>query len=381
MEKSPSMDEDKSRQYARTKRRLWILDLSLTVLFLAGLLAGGLAQTLRSWVISRFEPWPLQVAVYVSALWILMQLLLLPADYFGSFTIEHRFNLSNQKLSQWFLDYMKKLALGGTIGLGLVEGLCLLLRRTPGSWWLWATLFWMLWSAFLSWIGPTLLIPLFYRQTPLKDETLRRRLEAFVRSCETRVQGIFELNLSTTTRKANACLCGLGSTRRVLVSDTLLNAYPVEEVEVVLAHELGHHRLCHIGILIVISTLAAGLSSFLVDRAAHRWMGPLGLTGLNDLAVLPLISFGFLLTGLLFMPLTQGISRVLEKQADRFALERTGNPPAFIATMQRLAQQNLAEMDPPLWVEWILYDHPPIRKRIAMAQQLLGGTARTETAR
>ena len=183
------------------------------------------------------------------------------------------------------------------------------------------------------------------------------------------MQGIFELNLSKTTRKANACLCGLGRTRRVLVSDTLLTAYPPEEVEVVLAHELGHHRLRHIGILILVSTAATGVGCFWVDRAIRRLISPLGLTGLDDLSVLPLTALGLFLAGLLLLPLTQGISRFLERQADRFALQQTGNPQAFIATMRRLAGQNLAEIDPPRWVEWLLYDHPSIRKRIALAEQ------------
>ncbi len=367
---------EKAREYALLKRHLWLLDLAVTTLLLAGLITSGVAQSLRCWVTARIVGWPAQVALYTAFLWILMEVLLFPLDWFRSFTVEHRFNLSTQKFLQWLWEYSKQMILAGAIGLGFVEGFSLLLRKAPAHWWIWATFFWMVWSAFLSWIGPTVLIPIFYKQSRLKDAALQRRLESFVRRCGTQVQGIFELNLSKTTRKANACLCGLGTTRRVLVSDTLLDSYPPEEIEVVLAHEMGHHQLYHIGILIAVSTLAAGLSCFWVDQMVRRWAPIFRLTGLNDLAALPFIALGLFVIGLLLMPITQGISRYLENQADRFALKKTGNPTAFIATMRRLAEQNLAEMDPPRWVEWLLYDHPPIRKRIALAQNFSGATGK-----
>jgi STE24 endopeptidase len=234
---------------------------------------------------------------------------------------------------------------------------------------MWAAILWLAWSVLLTRVAPMWLIPIFYRQRPLADAELRRRLEALVARCRTRVQGIFEVNLSKTTRKANACLCGLGATRRVLVSDTLLSSHPPEEVEVVLAHEVGHHRLNHLWLLIVVSALQIGISCFLVDLAAPIGMARLSLTGLDDLAVLPLLGLGLLLANLALMPGVNAVSRWLEAQADRFALERTGNPQAFIATMHRLAERNLAEMVPPRWAEWLLYDHPPISQRIASAEK------------
>ena len=365
----PANVTSEAKRYARIKRRLFMVDLGVTGSILTGLLVSHAAQRLGAWVTSHVDGWPLQVAVYVGILGAAMTGIGFPLDWVRSFTMEHRFHLSNQRFSQWLWEYAKRLGLGAVLGLIVVEGLAFLLRRTPQSWWWWGTLFWLGWSTLLTRLAPTWLIPLFYRQRPLENAPLKQRLESLLARCGTKVRGVFEVNLSRTTRKANACLCGLGKTRRVLLSDTLLSAYPPEEVEVVLAHEAGHHRLRHLGILILVSALTMGMALFVVDRLSHEVMVPLGVATLSDLAALPLIGLGLFLVSLLLMPILNGISRWCEAQADRFALQMTENPQAFIAAMHRLAEQNLAEVEPPRWVEILLYDHPSIARRIAMARQ------------
>jgi STE24 endopeptidase len=359
--------------YAALKRRLWLADLGLTLGLFCILIFSGLAVRWGHWVETRAGPWPLQVALYAGILWAAAALAGFPLDWVRGFRLEHRFGLSTQSFGSWLKDHSKGLALGGLMGLGIAEGLELLLRAAPAHWWLWVAAAWMAWGALLTQAAPTLLIPLFYKQQPLEQGPARERLEALLARCKTRVHGIFSVNLSRTTRKANACLCGLGGSRRVLLSDTLLSRYPVEEIEVVLAHELGHHRLRHIGIGISLSAAAAGLSCFGVDRLARGWLAGLGIAGLADLPALVVLGFGLFLAGLLLMPITQGISRRLERQADQFALDQTRNPAAFITAMRRLAEQKLAEQNPPLWAEWLLYDHPPISKRIKLAQQWVPG--------
>lgn len=359
--------------YARWKRRLLLIETGLTGLLTLFFLFSGWAFLLQEWVLARLPgPWALQVTVYGSVCWAATALFSFPLDWFGSFLLEHRFSLSTQKFPQWLVDYAKHLGLGAVFGLVLVESLSLILRLSPQGWWLWATLFYVGLSVFMARVLPIWLIPIFYRQKPLADENLRSRLSAFVAGCGTRVAGIYEINLSRTTKKANACLCGLGKTRRVLISDTLINSYPVEEVEVVLAHEIGHHRLHHIPILILTSAAAAAASFSAVDWAARRFFFRLAIGDLSDLAALPLIGLGLFIANILLLPATNGISRFLEKQADRFALRKTRNPQAFIAAMRRLAEQNLSELQPPRWVEWVYYDHPPIAKRIAMAEIFQG---------
>jgi STE24 endopeptidase len=361
----------KARDYSSWKRRLWLADLILTTSLLVILLGTGWARSLEIWIAGRISLWPVQVAAYVGLLGIGMAVVSFPFDWFSSFTLEHRFGLATQRFGQWLCDTLKRLGVGGILGLLAVEGLVALIRWDPRNWWGWAAFVWVGWSMLLTRLAPILLIPIFYRQQPLKDTALRQRLEQLLKRCQVRFREIFEVNLSRTTRKANACLCGLGPTRRVLVSDTLLGTHTAEEIEVVLAHEVGHHRLHHLGLLIAIGAVGTGLGCFIVNQLVQNWLNPLDLRGLSDLAALPLIGLCFLGVGLVGMPVTNGISRWLERQADRFALKLTGHPEAFISTMRRLAEQNLAEIDPPRWAEWLLYDHPPIAKRIALAETYL----------
>ena len=150
MESDPKRTDEKAQVYAALKRRLWFLHLFATILFLGGGMAIGLAQSFRSWVDARVSGWPAQVAVYASVLWLGMEGVMFPLEWVRSFAVEHRFGLSNQKFPQWLWEYAKAMTLSGLIGLGLVEGLSLLLRSTPKNWWLWAALFWMAWSILLS---------------------------------------------------------------------------------------------------------------------------------------------------------------------------------------------------------------------------------------
>ncbi len=362
--------DEKAKPYARAKRKAWLLELALALGFLTAVSFTPAARALRSWVADLVSGWPLQTALFVTVLSAGFTLLEFPLTLYRSFVLEHRFGLSNLAFPKWLWDYIKQLLVGGLLSLLVIEGLVFIIHRARENWWLWATGGWFLWSCFLTWVMPVVLLPLFYRQRPLDNEALRQRLECFLERCGTRVRGIFEVNLSRTTKKANACLCGLGASRRVLISDTLLTSYPPEEVEVVLAHELGHHRKRHLGIHLGVGTLAVGLSFLAADYAVGAWGSSLGLSGIFDLAALPVAALVFLVVGTLLLPVTNGVWRFLEAQADRFALAATGNPEGFVAAMRRLAQQNLAELSPPRWVEWLLYDHPSLARRIAMAENL-----------
>jgi STE24 endopeptidase len=358
----------RAKAYARVRRRLGLAEFALSVGFLLALLGSGGAVAWANVVERRFHAWPLQVLLYAGGLWLLFAVLSFPLDFHRGWRLERRYGLSTQRGRDWLKDYFKQLAIAGALGLFLVEGLVFLLREDPSRWWIWAALGWVAWSVLLTRVAPQWLIPLFYRQKPLEDLRLKEALIRLLEQCSTPVQGLFEINLSRTTRKANACLCGMGASRRVLISDTLLSAYPAEEIEVVLAHEVGHHRLHHIGILILLSSLAVGISCIGVDRAiraasVHFVLGPLGA-----LSTLPLMALAFTAMNLLLLPALNGLSRRLEAQADRFALEKTGDPGAFTRAMRRLASQNLSEIQPPHWVEWVFYDHPSVGRRIAMAE-------------
>jgi STE24 endopeptidase len=217
-------------------------------------------------------------------------------------------------------------------------------------------------------LAPVLLLPLFYSVKPLERESLRARLLALADRAGARVVGAYEWGLAEKTKKANAALAGLGGTRRILVSDTMLSEYSEEEIEVVLAHELAHHLHGDIWKGLAFESVLM-LGGFYVAARMLEWsVGPLGLSGPSDVAGLPVLLLSAGAVSLLMVPVAHAMSRAYERSADRFALELTRNPAAFISAMRRLGAQNLAEEHPSKIIQWLFYSHPPIRDRIAAAQ-------------
>ncbi len=359
----------KAKRYAVGKIRLWVIGQLLTIGLLVAVQLSGTSRRWaeQAWYLADGNPW-LEVAIFTWGLGALFTLLELPLAWYGGFYMEHGFGLSTQTLRSWLIDQAKQLTLGGLFGLVIVETLYAILRTVPPlACWFWIGGAWIGYSVVLAWIFPVWILPLFFKVTPLGDAGLAQRLRALAERCGVAMVGIFTINLGSKTKKANAMLAGIGRSRRVLLGDTLLG-YPPEEVEVVLAHEIGHHRLRHIWKLLVIGG-ALGLAGFgLIGVAMERLVRPLGLGGIDDVAGLPLIWLLFSLYHLVLMPLQHGISRHFERGADRFALETTRQPEAFIGCMRRLAEQNLSDVDPSPWVEWWLYDHPSIARRIRMAE-------------
>jgi STE24 endopeptidase len=249
-----------------------------------------------------------------------------------------------------------------------------LLRAAPDLWWLYAGGVMLLLTVVFASLAPVLIMPLFFKFTPLEDDDLAQRLIALAERAGTQVRGVFRFDMSTRTKSANAALMGLGSTRRIALGDTLLDEFTADEIETVLAHELGHHVHRDIVLGIIINS-ALTLLTFWVAALALRWgVGVFGLAGIADPAGLPLLALVGGILGLIAMPLGNAYSRWRERMADRYALESTGKPDAFADAMTRLANQNLADADPERWVVILLYSHPPIRERVAAAEAFSAGT-------
>jgi STE24 endopeptidase len=221
-----------------------------------------------------------------------------------------------------------------------------------------------------------LILPLFYKVTAIDDSSLLSRFQRLVSGTDLNIQGIYRLHLSAETRKANAALAGMGRTRRVLLGDTLIDQFLPEEVEVVFAHEVGHHVYKHLPKIIVINVILAAAGFWLVDNIlgwAAEALGYLAITdsstAYKDPAALPLLILAFMLFGLLLMPVLNALSRFFERQCDRYALDRTHNPDAYRSAFIKLARINKADADPHPLVVWLFEDHPPIRERLAMANE------------
>ena len=357
-----------ARQYARIRYRLILIELAGWLAFITAYQASGLSHRTASWAAALSSLEPVRLAGYLAVFGAIVFLVFLPLRWYGGFSLEHRFGLSRLRVKGWLIRDLKHAAVSAGIGLVVMEVWYALLRHLSSSWPLYATLGWIIFSVLLARVFPTLLLPIFYKTTPLADETLRARLLQLCERARLKALGVFRVDLGVETRKANAALAGIGGTRRVLVSDTLLKEFSSEEIETVLAHELGHQRHRHILQFLILSSIGSWLAFLLIQHSASWWMPPLDLTGLSDLAGVPVLLAVLSLLNLIALPLTNGISRRFEWQADRFAVSLTQLPHAFASALRKLGELNLADPAPPRWIEWLFFDHPAVGKRIAAAE-------------
>jgi STE24 endopeptidase len=353
-----------ARQYAIIKRRLFFVELGVMVAGVALVLAAGWSVGLRRWAegISP-EPW-IVVALYGVALGAAYTVLSLPLGYYSGYVLPRRYGLSVQTFRDWTWDNVKELLISALFGLAGLELLYWLLRAFPEWWWvLMAALVW-LFAVAMAQLGPVLLMPIFYKFRPLEDPELVQRLTALAERAGARVRGVYVMDMSRRTTAANAMLAGLGRTRRIILGDTLLKDYTHDEIETVLAHELAHH---------VHNDLLKGLAAEAGLVLAGMWaasvvlgwgVAAFGFEGVADVAALPLFGLAMLLFGLLTMPAGNFMSRQMERAADRYAIRTTGKADAFRSVMVKLAGQNLSEAEPPAWVRFLFYSHPPVSERI-----------------
>jgi STE24 endopeptidase len=366
------MNEDKATRYNRLKRRTTILSVAWNVAMLAVLAVTPLGPALRDLASALTGAAGRSSAptllVFVVLLCLFNEIGSLPIAFYGGYLVERRYGLSNERLAAWAVDELKALGVGLLLGSGAASLLYVFVRRSPGFWWLPAGAAFAVLIVGLANLAPVLLLPLFYTVKPLDRESLRARLMKLADRAGARVVGAYEWGLAEKTKKANAALAGLGSTRRILVSDTMLAEYSDEEIEVVLAHEMAHHVHGDIwkGLLFDSALILAGF--YAASRSLAWAVGPLGLEGPADAAGVPVLLLAAGAISLVMLPAAHALSRAYERSADRFALELTNNPAAFVSAMKRLAAQNLAEEHPSKIVEWLFYSHPPMGERIQAAQ-------------
>jgi STE24 endopeptidase len=367
-----------AREYARIRRQLMVIELGFGLAFLLAWWLSGLTFLVRD-AVAGLPAW-IGLALYVIAFGGAYTILSVPLAWYGGFVLPHRYGLSTQSRRAWAVDEVKGLLVGGFLLLLLIEVIYALLRAQPERWWLWAGLVYLTFTTLLTNLAPVLIAPLFYKFVPLaersddprqqaQDQALAARLMQLAARAGTRVRGVYAFNISRTTTAANAGLMGLGNTRRIVLGDTLLDHYTPDEIESVLAHELAHHVHGDLGKGIVFST-ALTLVGFYLAHLALRWgVARFGFQGIADPAALPwfaLVMSGF---ALVTLPFQNAWSRRRERLADQYALDATRQPAAFAAALTRLANQNLAEAEPPRWVVWLLYSHPPIGERVRMAER------------
>lgn len=363
--------QEKAKEYAGLRRRLMLLNLAISGLYVLIWLLSGWSIALRDSLLEFTTNDWLLVAGFLLVFGGIYFLIDLPLSYYSGFILPHRYDLSTQTLRGWILDQVKGVLIGGALGLLVIEVIYYILRLSPDLWWLWVGLILLFFNVILSNLAPVLLMPVFFKFSPLEDEheDLVNRLLKLSEDAGTRVRGVYQFDMSRRTKAANAALAGLGNTRRIILGDTLINEFTTDEIETVLAHELGHHvhRDIPIGILVESIVTLGGL--FLASLGLQWGVSVFGFEGVSDIAALPLFGLVSGVYALITMPLGNAYSRWRERRADEYALRVTGKGGAYASALTRLANQNLAEADPEPWIELLLYSHPALSKRIAMAEE------------
>lgn len=363
-------NEDKATRYHRSQRRASILATVLGAALLVVLLVSGWSVSLRDAVAGVVGSSLIPVtAAYVLALAFLHEVIELPLSFYQGLVLERRYGLSVQTARQWWLDRLKATAVGLVFAIGAAIVVVALLRWSPEYWWIAAASVFAVVFVALVHLAPVLLLPLFYDFVRLERPELTARLLKLAERCGARVLGVFEWRIGDRTRKANAALAGMGGTRRILLSDTLLAEHSDDEIEVILAHELAHHVHRDIWSGIALQAGLCVLGFYLADRVLSRLAVTFGFLGKGDVAALPLVLLTFGAVSLVLMPAANAFSRAHERRADRYALEVTRNAGAFMSAMKRLGAQNLAEEKPSRLTELLFYSHPPIAARVEAARK------------
>jgi STE24 endopeptidase len=367
-ELSPA-EQAEARRYGRVSLALSLADMALDVVYL-GIMALVFARPVDAWL-SGFAAFAGEqsisrlVALFGVVIGIHL-LVSLPLSFYSGFVVEHRFQLSNQSLGRWVMNWLKRTAFGIVLGGLLYVGLYWMIWHMGSYWWLIAAGVFFLFSVILGQLAPVVFLPLFYKIERLDDAALTERMDRLAAGTGLTIEGVYRMGLSADTVKANAMLAGLGRTRRVLMGDTLLEKFSPDEIEVIFAHEIGHHVHRHIPKMIAAGVVFSVVGFWLLNRLLVYWAG-IPTAADVPTSSLPLVMFAMSVFGLLVSPLQNAISRHYERQCDRYALTRTGHRDAYRSAFQKLARLNKDDPAPNPVEVFLLHSHPPIAERLAMA--------------
>ncbi len=356
--------EDKTKLYSVGKRKIAVSEWVLTILFFTGLFFSGGSEFLISLALMVSQNPYIVAAIYIAIAGSFLQIILLPLDYTASFRMEHDFGLSRQTLSSWLMDYIKKVLFSGLLSMIMILSLYLFLRISPVFWWLYSGVAYFFMSVIIAKIFPQIVIPLFYKLTIITDKLLKERLTKLADSMDIEIVDVYTIGLGAKTSKANAAVCGIGKSKRILLSDTLLENYTPDEIEATLAHELAHHKHMHFWRLNILHFLSILLNLLIINFILDFAISARFISAQYSIEAFPIIAIVFTLYSICSLPILNSISRKYETQADKDAIVITGKPFVFSDLIEKLTLQNLSDPTPGMLAKHFFYDHPPASERI-----------------
>ena len=354
-----------SKRYNNIKLSVGIIESILTFILIYIFIASGLSQALEKYLSAFITNNYFLFVCFAAITGIVMGIIFLPLSYYSGFYLEHKYNLSNQTFLKWMWENAKGLLVSAIIGLPVLLFFFYVINRYEELWWLPLAFGLFFFSVILARLVPIIILPIFYKVTPLENENLKSKIEKLANQAGIMVKNIYSFNMSKNTKKANAAFTGLGKTKRILLGDTLLNSYTEDEVETVIAHELGHYKKKHIVKNLFIGTFTSFFTLYVIATLYNWSLAWFGFARINQIAALPILALWGMIIGMLLTPLTNIISRKFEYEADEYAIVSTNKVSSFVSVLEKLTEQNLGDKNPHPFVEWFFYSHPSINKRIA----------------
>ncbi len=371
LERTPQQLEE-AHKYGRQELICQLTDKAIDLAFLS-VAAFLIVRPLDAWLAPHIASDAWRLPVLFLMIFAMHLAVSFPLSYYSGFVLEHRYGLSRMTVGKWFWRYAKGNLLAIVFGMLTFEGLFWIIWTTHGWWWIVSAAAFFVISVVLGQLMPVLILPLFYKVERLDNPELAARMQKLAAGTGLSIEGVYRLGLSVETVKANAMLAGLGSTRRVLMGDTLLDGFTPDEIEVIFAHEIGHHVHGHITKMIAAGLVFSAVGFWICDRLAAGWIGatnqPLDYAHF-PIAVLPLLMLIITVFGLIMEPLQNVISRHYERQCDRYALRRTGLTTAYRTAFRKLAKLNKDDPNPNPLAVFLFHSHPPIAQRLALADEV-----------
>lgn len=361
--------QKRAKEYNWHRLKLSILVFALSFLAIILILKFEISTALKDFITQYTSMEWVIIALFLligySSVWVIM----LPLNFYEDFLLEHRYDLSTQTGRSWIFDQLKGLILSMVLILSVVELVYYLLREVSEFWWIILWVFMTIFSIIMAYIAPVLLMPIFYKYEPISDGDLRKRLLGLADKANVKAVGVFKMKVGVKTKRAVGALAGLFRTRRILLSDTLLENYTTDEIEGIIGHELGHHVYKHIGKILIEGSIFMFIGLFLADQLMEGIILYFGFKEISDIAALPLFGLFFAIFFMIISPIENTLSRRAEGQADQYELELVQKPDAFISSMTRLCDQNLRDADPHPLIEFLFYDHPSGKNRVEQAME------------
>jgi len=357
-----------ARRYEKEKRLLGLLGSLWSLLILLAFYFSGLSFRLAFLLKGKSLIWTF--LLYMVIFLLTLSLLGFPLKFYSGYLHEHRWKFSNQTLKSWLWEQVKSIVVGLVI-LWLVAGLLLwIMAQFPQQWWLIAGLAMAIVSVIFATLFPVVIFPIFNKYTPIKNKELTDALERILAKGGLKSSGFFKEDSSRQTKKENAFLAGLGKTRRVVLADNLLEKMTIPEIESIIAHEVGHFRHKHLWLNIGLGTCQQLVIFFIIDRLMRMLFPQFLSSTVWNLSLFPiLVILMGIMSGFLFGPLTYAISRLFEKQADKYALRMIEEKMPFMTALAGLADRNLSNAYPKWWIKILYYSHPPIGERLKIAEE------------